>query len=147
MLGVGRQQSTAAFFEFRQHHGTRGNQCLFVGQCKILAGSNGRQGGEKACTAHDARDHEVRRVPGRSCIQSVWATHQMRLSLRLLVGWQCLQPLVQLRQQRFIGQCHHLGTVLLNLFHQQRQVSACCEGHHPELVREILNDLEGLGAD
>ena len=35
----------------------------------------------------------------------------------------------------------------LDLLHQQRQVSACREGHHPELVREILNDLEGLGAD
>ena len=71
----------------------------------------------------------------------------MGLSLRLLVGWQCLQSLFELREERLIGQGHHFGIVLLDLLHQQRQVSACRKGYHPELIRKILNDLEGLGAD
>ena len=35
----------------------------------------------------------------------------------------------------------------LNLLHQQRQVAAGSEGNHPELIRELFGDLEGLGSD
>ena len=37
--------------------------------------------------------------------------------------------------------------VAMHLLHEQGQVSTGCQGYHPELVREVLNDFQSLSTN
>ena len=147
MLGIGRQQATAAALQFGQNHRSSGNQRLLVGQGQILASPDGGQGGQQAGATDDAGDDQLGTGPGGHRTDPLPAPQQLGQARRPLAGLQGRQPLLQLPESARIGQGNSLRGVALDLLDQQRQVVAGAQGHHPEAIRKLRNDVQGLGAD
>ena len=147
VLGIGRQQPRAGAGQLRQHHWTCSNQGFLVGQGQVLAGPNRRQGGQQAGAADDAGDNQIGRGPGGGDAEAFRAAQQFGEGGGALLGIEGQQPLPQGRHQVAVGQGHHLGAMAPDLAHQQVEVAAGGEGHHPEAIGKVIDDLEGLGAD
>ena len=147
VLGIRRQQPTAAALQFGQNHRSSGDQRLLVGQGQILAGPDGGQGGQQAGATDDAGDDQLGAGPGGHLTNSLPAPQQLGQARRPLAGLQGRQPLLQLPESARIGQGNGLRGVALDLLDQQCQVVAGAQGHHPEAIRKLSDDFQGLGAD